>query len=189
MRSLPLAARALLGPYFGGAAPAPPPAFKKAGENPRIAIAGSPTSLLAPRPSGPGRSRPPRFPGGIFPAHPARQNPGPGGGGCAKRTQSRGLRPRPEKRRRPPSGRVSSNAKKAREKPGPIDRGAWPMKRCQEGARQRPHPSGKARAHAIRARAASSAPPRATTASRQQPLLRDYRRARSTAVGAAPPCA
>ncbi|PWM04022.1 MAG: hypothetical protein DBY06_03325 [Clostridiales bacterium] len=88
--------------------------------------------------------------------------------------------------RRPPSGRVSSNAKKAREKPGPTIYGAWPMKRCQEGVGQRPHPSGKARAHAIRARAASSAPPRATTASRQQPLLRDYRRARSTAVGVAP---
>ena len=79
----------------GGSRPRTPgPLLKKAGENPRIAIAGSPTSLLAPRPSGPGRSRPPRFPGGIFPAHPARQNPGPGGGGCAKRTQSRGLRPR-----------------------------------------------------------------------------------------------
>ena len=91
--------------------------------------------------------------------------------------------------RRPPSGRVSSNAKKAREKPGPTIYGAWPMKRCQEGARQRPHPSGKARAHALGARAASSAPPRATTASRQQPLLRDYRRARSTAVGVAPPWA
>ena len=148
-----------------------------------------------------------------------------GGGGWAQPTRplpgfarqracfsGRGLRPRPEKRRRPPglpgglpggparsgrfassrrppSGRVSSNAKKAREKPGPTIYGAWPMKRCQEGARQRPHPSGKARAHAIRARAASSAPPRATTASRQQPLLRDYRRARSTAVGAAPPWA
>ena len=64
--------------------------------------------------------------------------------------------------RRPPSGRVSSNAKKAREKPGPTIYGAWPMKRCQEGARQRPHPLGKARAHALGARAASSAPPRAT---------------------------
>ena len=89
----------------------------------------------------------------------------------------------------PPSGRVSSNAKKAREKPGPTIYGAWPMKRCQEGARQRPHPSGKAAAHALRAAAASSVPPRATTASRQQPLLRDYRRARSTAVGVASPWA
>ena len=62
----------------------------------------------------------------------------------------------------PPPGRVSSNAKKATQRPGPTIYGAWPMKRCQEGARQRPHPSGKARAHAIRARAASSAPPRAT---------------------------
>ena len=108
-----------------------------------------------------------------------------GGGGWAQPTRplpgfarqracfsGRGLRPRPEKRRRPPaglpgglpgprsfrtlrvqppppSGRVSSNAKKAREKPGPTIYGAWPMKRCQEGARQRPHPLGKARAHAL----------------------------------------
>ena len=152
---------------------------------------------LRPRPEK--RRRPPGLPGGL-----------PGGGGV---WQARGRPPGPPPRRqtnergpgpkapgparsgrfassrRPPSGRVSSNAKKAREKPGPTIYGAWPMKRCQEGARQRPHPSGKARAHALGARAASSVPPRATTASRQQPLLRDYRRARSTAVGVAPPWA
>ena len=40
---------------------------------------------------------------------------------------------------------------------------------------------GKAAAHALRAAAASSAPPRATVASQPRPLLRDYRRPRRTA--------
>ena len=62
MRSLPLAARALLGPYFGGAAPAPPPAFKKAGENWRIGFSLKITALLTPRPSGAGRLRGCYFP-------------------------------------------------------------------------------------------------------------------------------
>ena len=47
-----------------------------------------------------------------------------------------------------------TNAKKATKKPGPTIYGAWPMKPCQEGARQRLHPLGKARAHALWARAA-----------------------------------
>ena len=74
---------------------------------------------------------------------------------------------------------------KRRRKARPHD-GAWPIKRRQEGARQRLRPSGKAAAHALRAAAASSAPPRATAASRQQPLLRDYRRPRRAAVHVAP---
>ena len=40
---------------------------------------------------------------------------------------------------------------------------------------------GKAAAHALRAAAASSAPPQATAAGRLRPLVREYRRARSTA--------
>ena len=57
----------------------------------------------------------------------------------------------------PPSAGFSTNAKKATKKPGPTIYGAWPMKPCQEGARQRLHPLGKAAAHALRAAAASSA--------------------------------
>ena len=62
----------------------------------------------------------------------------------------------------------------------PRRRGARPMKRCQEGARQRLHPPGKAAAHALRAAAASSAPPQATAAGRLRPLVREYRRPRRT---------
>ena len=57
-------------------------------------------------------------------------------------------------RRRPPSATFSANAKKATQKPGPTLYGAGHTKRCQEGARQRLHPLGKAAAHALRAAAA-----------------------------------
>ena len=40
---------------------------------------------------------------------------------------------------------------------------------------------GKAAAHALRAAAAPSAPPRATAAGQPRPPVREYRRARSTA--------
>ena len=68
----------------------------------------------------------------------------------------------PQNAAAPPSAGFSANAKKATQRPGPPIYGAWPMKRCQEGAGQWPHPSGKAAAHTLRAAAASSAPPRAT---------------------------
>ena len=66
------------------------------------------------------------------------------------------------------------------------DDGAWPIKRRQEGTRQRLYPLDKAAAHALRAAAAYTALPRATAASRQQPLLRDYRRPRRAAARAGP---
>ena len=89
----------------------------------------------------------------------------------------------------PPSATVPTNAKKATGKPGPTIYGAWPIKRCQKGARQRLHPPGKAAAHALRAAAASSAPPRATASGRPRPLVRDYRRPRRAAARAGPPSA
>ena len=48
---------------------------------------------------------------------------------------------------------------------------------------------GKAAAHALRAAAASSAPPRAAAAGQPHPLLRDARCPRRAAVRVAPPCA
>ena len=46
-------------------------------------------------------------------------------------------------------------------------------------------PPGKAAAHALRAAAAQKPSPRASDEGRPRPLLRDYRRARSTATGSA----
>ena len=74
---------------------------------------------------------------------------------------------------------------KRRRKARPHD-GAWPIKRRQEGTRQRLYPLDKAAAHALRAAAAYTALPRATAASRQQPLLRGSRRPRRAAVRVAP---
>ena len=48
---------------------------------------------------------------------------------------------------------------------------------------------GKAAAHALRAAAAPSAPPRAAILGQPRPLLREYRRLRRTAVRAGPPSA
>ena len=48
---------------------------------------------------------------------------------------------------------------------------------------------GKAAAHALRAAAASSAPPRAAILGQPRPLLREYRRLRRTAVCVGPPSA
>ena len=91
----------------------------------------------------------------------------------------------PTRRRPPPALGFSPTAKKAAKKPGPTIYGAGHTKRWQEGARQRPNPSGKARAHGLRARAASFAPPRATILRQPRPLVREYRRPRRTAVGVA----
>ena len=43
----------------------------------------------------------------------------------------------------PPAAGISTNAKKATQKPGPTLYGAWLLKRSQEGARQRLHPLGQ----------------------------------------------
>ena len=48
---------------------------------------------------------------------------------------------------------------------------------------------GKAAAHALRAAAAPSAPPRAAILGQPRPLLREYRRPRRTAVCVGPPSA
>ena len=48
---------------------------------------------------------------------------------------------------------------------------------------------GKAAAHALRAAAAPSAPPRAAILGQPRPLLREYRRLRRTAVRVGPPSA
>ena len=48
---------------------------------------------------------------------------------------------------------------------------------------------GKAAAHALRAAAAPSAPPRAAILGQPRPLLREYRRLRRTAVCVGPPSA
>ena len=51
------------------------------------------------------------------------------------------------------------------------------------------HSVGKARAHALRARAEQPASPRATASGRPRPLVRDYRRPRRAAARAGPPSA
>ena len=113
---------------------------------------------------------------------------GPKASKTAARAGAKGPRPcgvgasRPRRPGRPPV--ASANPKEAAKSQAP--RGAWPIKRRQEGTRQRLYPLDKAAAHALRAAAAYTAPPRATAASRQQPLLRDYRRPRRAAVRVAP---
>ena len=71
--------------------------------------------------------------------------------------------------------------KRQRKSQAPRSMGPGCLNDPRKGQGNGPAPLGKARAHALRARAASSALPRAIAASRPQPLLRAYRRARSTA--------
>ena len=71
--------------------------------------------------------------------------------------------------------RRARSTNRAGERERAFFRGAGHTKRWQEGSRQRLHPFGKAAAHALRAAAASSAPPRAAAAGQPHPLLRDAR--------------
>ena len=71
--------------------------------------------------------------------------------------------------------RRARSTNRAGERERAFFRGAGHTKRWQEGSRQRLLPFGKAAAHALRAAAASSAPPRAAAAGQPHPLLRDAR--------------
>ena len=71
--------------------------------------------------------------------------------------------------------RRARSTNRAGERERAFFRRAGHTKRWQEGSRQRLHPFGKAAAHALRAAAASSAPPRAAAAGQPNPLLRDAR--------------
>ena len=80
---------------------------------------------------------------------------GPQGRPTASQTKARGPGPKAPgpplsgrfaPRRRPPRGAtISTKAKKGNKKPGPMLTGAWPMKRCQERARQRRRSLGQSR--------------------------------------------
>ena len=82
--------------------------------------------------------------------------------------------------------RRARSTNRAGERERAFFRGAGHTKRWQEGSRQRLLPFGKAAAHALRAAAASSAPPRAAAAGQPHPLLRDARCPRRAAVRVAP---
>ena len=70
--------------------------------------------------------------------------------------------------------------RKATQKPGPTIYGLGYIIHLQEGTRHRPHTSGKAAAHALRA-AAEQTPCRGLlTGGDLRPHVREYRRARST---------
>ena len=77
---------------------------------------------------------------------------GPPLGQPNKRAGPGATRPRPRSfralRAQPPPPRgatISTKAKKGNKKPGPMLTGAWPMKRCQERARQRRRSLGQSR--------------------------------------------
>ena len=98
--------------------------------------------------------------------------------------------------RRPPAG-FSANAKKAAQTPAPLRptrekvvaaASLFPRGMARETLSEKGktpvHSVGKARAHALRARAEQPASPRATASGRPRPLVRDYRRPRRAAVRA-----
>ena len=99
----------------------------------------------------------------------------------------------------PPAG-FSANAKKAAQTPAPLrptrekvvaTASLFPRGMARETLSERGtapvHSVGKARAHALRARAEQPAPPRATASGRPPPLLRNSRRPRRAAAREGPP--
>ena len=84
--------------------------------------------------------------------------------------------------RRPPFRQgFPPTPKRQRKSPAPQSMGPGKQTNGKKGRGDGSAPLGKAAAHALRAAAASSAPPRATGAGQPRPLLRDYRRPRRTA--------
>ena len=166
------------GPPPGRQTPPPPGVTQRRPATPRQRTSAGPTAVA----HGKRKGRGVLTGGAAFcrPFGPAKPKPGPGakapGPGFARALGAR----------RPPRGARISAAAKRQRKARPHALWGRAHERRQDGARQQLHPSGKAAAHALRAAAALSAPPRAAIPGRPRPLVRDYRRPRRAAARAGP---
>ena len=155
----------------GGALRAPPglpnaAAPRRPPHGPRLPCASAPPPAIRRLPEGVERLTRPRRGGGVLRAH-GPQNHRRGGGQRPPPLRCGRFAPPPPRR----APRRFRQRQKGSEKPGPTLYGAGRLSPGRKGRGNGSAPLGKAAAHALRAAAASSAPPRATVSRQLRPAV------------------